>query len=57
MKANEYNLHDVQVIRVEQKRQCDGQWIAVTVEHKDGVISELCFWPVRGENIAIEFGG
>lgn len=57
MRVTEYNLHDVQVLRIEQhKKASGGSWLSVTVEHRDGVTSELIFWPVGDDNIAIEFG-
>ena len=56
MRTTEFSLHDVQVIRIEQNKQGARQWIDLTVKHKDGVESQLTFWPVRDENITIEIG-
>lgn len=56
MRTSEYSLHDVEVIRIEQNKARDSMWIALTVKHRDGVESELCFWPVRDGNISIEIG-
>jgi hypothetical protein len=57
MTTSEYSLHDVTVIKVEMNKGDTRTWLTVTVNHKDGGTSELTFWPVKDENIAIEFGG